>query len=138
MAKDTKENTGNTANDTINFSLSVSEGGLSKKYTIPVSLSFSGLTRRELIELTIPGLRVRLQNSWRKRGDSFCADLAKRGAQLHVNALDISVTDGELIDTIIAAYETLGTPAPERSVLESLIANPDKRAELVSRFYNKK
>ena len=96
--------------------------------TIPAEISFEGLTTDQLVDMTLPSLKIDLQRWMRGKSPEFLQDLAKRGYKCHATECGrTAVGDDELISLLL----DLGM---DDATARKTIANPEKRAKLVAKL----
>ena len=96
--------------------------------TIPAEISFEGMTTDQLIDMTLPSLKIDMQRWMRCKSPEFLENLSKRGYRCHATECGrAAVDDNELIGLLM----DLGM---DDATARKTISNPEKRAKLVAKL----
>ena len=96
--------------------------------TIPAEISFEGMTTDQLIDMTLPSLKIDMQRWMRCKSPEFLENLAKRGYKCHATECGRSaIDDNELIGLLVDLGMT-------KELAQKTIADPEKRAKLITKI----
>ena len=96
--------------------------------TIPAEISFEGLTTKQLIDMTLPSLKVDLQRWMRCKSPEFLENLAKKGYRCHASECGrSSVDDNDLVGLLMDLGMT-------KEMAQKTIDDPTKRAKLIAKI----
>ena len=96
--------------------------------TIPAEISFEGLTTDQLVDMTLPSLKIDLQRWMRGKSPEFLQDLAKRGYKCHATECGrAAISDAELLSLLI----DLGM---DLDLATEIVADPERRAKAIARL----